>query len=96
MSDPFARMSDRLLARLGGEAVLRGAIPCNASITHGVAVTGEYGEVVSYRATAMLPKSVNPRAGDSLYQNGTAWVLDSLESDDGYTSVFWLRHGGMP
>jgi hypothetical protein len=89
-SDPFARMSDRLLARLGGEAVLRGSVPCNANVEHGVAVTGEYGEVTSYRTLVHIQSALNPRSGDTLVVSGTNYTLDTKESDDGYTTRFFV------
>lgn len=91
MPDPFARMTGSLLARLGGEAFLRGSEPCRVSIQHGVAVVGEYGEVSAYRSLATIDRSLNPAAGDALTAEGKSWVLDVKDSDDGYTVNYWLR-----
>lgn len=96
MADPFARATERLLARLGGEAfyttrpTLRGT-PCDATMFHGVAVLGEYGEVVATRSTVVLSNALTPKPGDPFVVDGKTWVLDSLESTDSYSSTFWLR-----
>jgi hypothetical protein len=90
MADPFARMTDRLLAHLGREAVLRGTEPCNVNIEQGVAVTGEYGEVVGHRTLAYVPSALLPRSGDTLQLGAKTFTLDSLESDDGYTARYFV------
>lgn len=101
MADPFARMHERLLAttRLGREALLRGTTPCSVNVEKGIAVTGEYGEVTGHRTLLYIQSHLQPRSGDSLtlgetvngvFVPGEAFVLDSLESDDGYASRFFV------
>lgn len=91
MADPFARMHDRLLAHLGSEAVLRGSENIKVNVEHGVGVQGEYGEVVAFKTMAHIPSSLAPRLGNTLLIEGKTWVIDSLESDDGYMTRVWLR-----
>lgn len=91
MSDPFVRMTNRLFARLGVEAVLRGATPTRAILSHGVALTGEYGQVTAHRSMASLPSGDAPRVGDALEAQGTNYVIDAIERDDGYTADCILR-----
>lgn len=88
--DPFARMQDRLHARLGSEAVLRGE-PCLATLEHGVAILGEHGEVVAFRTVASIRGGPTPRQGDTLVVKleggGTkSYTIDALQGNDGYSS----------
>lgn len=86
----FARMHQRLFARLGREALLRGE-PTRAIVEHGVAVSGEYGQVVAYRSFATLASADAPKAGDSLVIDGKSYIVDSIDADDGYTTSCVLR-----
>lgn len=90
MGDPFARMHDRLLSHLGSEAVLRGTTPCRVNVEHGVAVTGEYGEVVGHRTLVHIQSSLQPRSGDALAVGTKTYALDSLESDDSYYARWFV------
>lgn len=83
-------MHARLFARLGQEALLRG-LPTRVIIEHGVAVTGEYGNVAGYRNFAMLPAAMAPKVGDALTVGGQSWVVDGIEANDGYTISVVLR-----
>lgn len=89
-ADPFARMQTRLFARLGREAVLRG-LPTTAILEHGVAISGEYGQVTGYRTLATLPAGDTPRQGDPLIIDGKSWTIDSILANDGYSIEVILR-----
>lgn len=91
MADPFARMHDRLFALLGEAAVLRGDTPCRVNIERDAEVLGSYSEVSARRTLAHIPSSLNPKNGDTLVVGSKSYVLDGLESDDGYTSRFYVR-----
>lgn len=87
MRDPFARMHERLAARLGSEAFLRVTEPCQVDVTHGVAITGEYNQVTGYRSVVeILTPGMNAALGDPVTVGTTTYVLDALVKDDGYTS----------
>lgn len=90
MADAFARMHTRLLARLGQEALLRG-LPVTAIVEHGVAVTGEYGQVTGFRSFATFPSTAVPRVGDGVRIDAKDYAVDGIESDDGYTTTCVLR-----
>lgn len=93
MSDPFARMHTRLFAAIGTEAVLRGADPCKVSVSRGVAIAGEYGEVGSYRTVVevMYAGVDKPKKGDALTAGTDSYVMDAELSDDGYTAKWIVR-----
>jgi hypothetical protein len=91
----FTRLTERLLARMGEEALLRGTVQCRAHIEHGVEVQGSHGEVAFERVVATLQKSLLPRQGDTLAIGKTiddvwtpeaSYVVDSPPfADNGYT-----------
>lgn len=83
--DPHAAAAARLLARLGREAVVRGAEQTLAYLAHGVAVLGDYGEVAERRSVATLPADLEIRVGDVLTVEASAWVVDAILDSDGYT-----------
>lgn len=69
----FQRMHERLVARLGDQAVLRGNVPCKANIEYGITVDYELGDDKyqrsEYAATvdiANILKQHNPTPGDAL------------------------------
>lgn len=90
MADAFERMHRRLFARLGQEAFLRG-LPTTVILEHGVAVTGEYGQVTGYRSFATVPASDAPRVGDPLVVDTTNYVVDAIQENDGHTISVVLR-----
>jgi hypothetical protein len=90
MADAFERMHTRLFARLGREALLRG-LPTFAIVEHGVAVTGEYGQVTGYRSFAMLPVDPLPNVGDTLVVDAVSSVIDAVQENDGHTVSVVLR-----
>ncbi len=90
MADAFERMHRRLFARLGQEAFLRG-LPTTVILEHGVAVTGEYGQVTGYRSFATLPAADAPRVGDALVVDTKNYVIDAIQENDGHTISVVLR-----
>ena len=90
MADAFARMHRRLFARLGQEALLRG-LPTEVILQHGVAVTGEYGQVTGYRSFATIPVAAAPKVGDALTVDGQGYIVDAIDANDGHTVSVVLR-----
>lgn len=92
MSDPFARMHERLFRHngIGAEGTLAGE-PVMASIERGVAVTGEYGEVTAYRDVAVIYGGNTPKGGDQLVVAGETHVVDSILENNGYSVRCVLR-----
>ena len=90
MADAFERMHQRLFARLGQEAFLRG-LPVIVILEHGVAVTGEYGEVTAFRSFATLPSDAAPKVGDALVVDLKTYTVDGIQADDGSTTIVVLR-----
>lgn len=95
----FSRLADRLMARLGDEAVLRGETVSparRAHVEHNVDVIQN--EVAAQRSVVSMPRSYAGRRGDTLTltdpDDGTVtnYVLDSPPiSDDGYLQRFVVR-----
>lgn len=83
-------MHERLFARLGQEAFLRGD-PVTAIIARGVAVVGEYGQVVGHRTFATVPHAAEPKVGDTLAIGSETFTVDALQEDDGYIASVVLR-----
>ncbi|OQA32884.1 MAG: hypothetical protein BWY57_01611 [Betaproteobacteria bacterium ADurb.Bin341] len=86
----FERMHNRLFAHLGRQATLQG-IDCLAMIEHGVATTGEYGEVTGRVSVATVRSGLNPKLGNTLVIDGESYVLDQLLKNDGDTAEFMVR-----
>lgn len=84
--DPFARMTDRLAARLGSEAVFHGA-PIKAALENNVEVYGDNGSV-SRRTVVTLFNVQGAESGDTVTfgGGGSTYRLDGLVEDDGYSS----------
>lgn len=83
MEDPFAKMNKGLFARIGQDAVLRGSEPVRAIIEHSVALTGEYGQVVSRRDVADMPSDAAPKSRDTLQIGAQVRTIDTILEDDG-------------
>ena len=81
--DSFERMNSMTLSRLGKDAVLRGDTPVKVIIERGVALTGEYGQVVSRRDVADMTSSAAPKSRDSLLIGGLVRTIDTILEDDG-------------
>jgi sorbitol-specific phosphotransferase system component IIA len=86
-----SRATSRLLTHVGETATLRGTVPCVAAIQHGVVVDGLYGEVSVYRTVAFLLESLVPRAGDTLTVGTKDYVIDAVDSGNGYLTRVIIR-----
>lgn len=91
MADPFARMTERLHARLGVEALLRASQPVRVILSRGVAILGEQGLLVAYRDVADILSADDPHIGEKLQVGTDAYVIDSVEANDGYSVRCVLR-----
>lgn len=90
-------MTERLLARLGKQSLLRGA-PCQVIVQHGVQFAGYGSESAAYRgdlvvdkSVATILKSLAPKAGDRLQHPDGDYDLDVLHRDNGHSVQFILR-----
>jgi hypothetical protein len=83
-------MHRRLFARLGQEALLRG-VATTVIVEHGVAVTGEYGQVSGYRSFATIPAAAAPKVGDTLVVGAVTYTVDAIQENDGHTASVVLR-----
>ena len=90
------------LALLGGASLLRGNVPCNVSIEHGVQVTGfdnnsagttftQGDYMVVERDVATIDGVLSPKVGDTLHHPDGNYVLDVLLEDKGAYRRFILR-----
>lgn len=73
----FSRAAERILARMGQDAFLRGTEPCRVHIARDVEVTGTYGEVVGKRDIATMLPIMAPKQGDALVIGAQSWIVDS-------------------
>lgn len=101
----FQRMHNRLFARLGEQAVLRGSVPCPANIEYGVTVNYELGddkfvqsEVAAVVDVANIQAQYNPVVGDAfslLADDGVTvakrYAIDAIGADNGYMVRCILR-----
>lgn len=102
MSKAFSRLTNRVLALLGEDSILRGEIvtpPRKIHIKHGVQFSGYNGEstamskgdLVVDKSVATIPKEYLPRVGDRLQHPDGDYDLDVLHADNGYSIQFILR-----
>ena len=95
----FQRMHDRLFARLGEQAVLRGSVACVVNIERNVTVQYEIGDPKFYQSEyaqvvdiANIKSSDHPAHGDALVlASGEAYVVDAVMADNGYMARCVLR-----
>jgi hypothetical protein len=94
MLDLFANAADDALDLIGEGAVLRGQVPCQVNIEHGVQLEG-FDFSVSEERYVTLPRSVatiaskhNPRVGDSLTHPDGNFLLDVMVADAGSLKRF--------
>ncbi|CAG2126909.1 hypothetical protein LMG31506_00233 [Cupriavidus yeoncheonensis] len=96
----FQRLSDRILARLGEDAVLRNTVPCRVNIEFNVEVVGTDGQMSFARAVATCQRSLRPQRNESLALVDAAgvpipdqaYLIDSPAfEDNGYTARYVLR-----
>lgn len=62
----FDRLANRVLARLGENAVLRSDTECRVNIEYNSEVAGTEGQMVFSRPVGTMLKSLQPRLGDTL------------------------------
>lgn len=91
--NPFERMHSRLLARLGGTAIIRGYETCTVNIEYGVEVSYSAGDDKfvrsEYAATVDVANILNtaqPKPGDTLTVGAKNYVIDAIASDNGFMS----------
>jgi hypothetical protein len=88
----FQRATERLLARIGEEALLRGTVTCRVHIEFGVEMQGEHGDVAYERIVATMPRALAPRQGDALVVGAASYTVDSPPfADNGATVRVVLR-----
>jgi hypothetical protein len=89
--DIFSRLQASVYKTFGTTGLLNGA-PVDAFLEEGVVMTGEFGEVISYRTIATVKAgAVIPAPGDSLVISGKSFIVDAIESNDGYFVACYLR-----
>ena len=91
MLDLFRQATESALALLGEGAFLRGNVPCQVNIEHGVQLTGFDDEMVVDKDIATISTSVNPKVGDTLDHPDGKFVLDALLEDKGAFRRFVIR-----
>lgn len=101
MLPPFARMTDRLLAHMGEESILRSEVVTpvrKIHIKHDVQFSGyghgtvaSNGDLVVSKSVATILNSYNPAVGNSLVHPSGEYELDVLIGNNGYSSQFVLR-----
>lgn len=79
------------LSLLGEGAVLRGTVPCQVNIEHGVQVTGFDDDMVALKSIATLDKIHNPKVNDTLTHPDGNYVLDAILVDAQTFTRFILR-----
>lgn len=96
----FQRMHNRLFARLGEQAVLRGNVACAANLEYGIVVDYEIGDDKfqrsEYAATvdiANIPAQYSPQQGDTLVMvgSGESYVIDAIAANNGFMARCVLR-----
>ncbi len=90
----FRRLTDRILAHAGEDAVLRSETvdPVRkVNLEHGVELVGVYGDTVVIKTVATISLLDAPKVGDTLAIDGKNYVLDVLLSDNGYSAKFVVR-----
>lgn len=90
MADPFEQMAVSIRTCLGVAATTASGSE-DIVIEHGVAITGDMGEVTSYRSVASIRKAAGLRVGDHITVGADAYVLDAILKSDGYFVQFVLR-----
>lgn len=101
MNQAFSRLTNRVLAHLGQDSILREEIVTpsrKVHIKHGVQFTGysgdqmaSKGDLVVMKSVATVPKEYNPKVGDRLQHPDGDYDLDVLHMDNGYSIQFILR-----
>jgi hypothetical protein len=82
----FTRGFDRILARLGSDAVFRSA-PIRVVVEHDVEVADGNGDVVQTRTVATMARALQPLRHEALTIEAEAFVIDSPPFADNGVSV---------
>lgn len=97
-SSVLQRMHDRLLARVGDEAVLRGTVPCLINIEQGIVNDYEIGDDKFVRSEfsssvkmANIPSKHDPKTGDTLTVGTETYTIHTVAEDNGYLRRCVLR-----
>lgn len=88
MLSAFKRMAEGVLAVMGEDSLLRGAIPCKVNIEHGVQVVEDDGISVVDKIVATVPGDLNPKVGDTLTHPDGNFKLDVIFNDPGVNPRF--------
>lgn len=91
MLELFQAAASDALSLLGEGSTLRGTVPCQANIEHGVQLTGFDDDMVVSKSIATIHKQHNPKVGDSLTHPDGNFVLDAVLTDSHTFSRFILR-----
>jgi hypothetical protein len=87
----FDRASKRILARLGEDALLRGAPTLHrVNIERSVELVGDNGQVTVANHVATISNEDAPMVNDILVVAGVTYRLDVLLADNGYNKRFVL------
>lgn len=86
-------MHERLLARLGEQALLRAGEPCTVNIEYGVVINYETGDdkfaLSEFAATVDVANIQNihaPKPGDALTVGAKNYIIDAIAADNGFMS----------
>lgn len=91
MLELFRAAAADALSLLGEGATLRGTVPCQVNIEHGVQLTGFEDDMVVAKSIATIAKTYAPKVGDTLTHPDGAFVLDAVLVDTQATTRFILR-----
>lgn len=94
----FQRMHERLFAKLGEGAVLRGNVQCLVNIERGVVVDYENGddkfvqsEYAAVVDVANISSAHLPEPGDTLVVGTDSYVIDAIAANNGFMVRCVLR-----
>jgi hypothetical protein len=87
----LSRAAERILARMGEDAFLRGTLETIVNIQQDVEMTDAEGNVAYIRHLARIPSKHAPQKGDTLAVGADNYVLDARVDDDGYFARYVLR-----
>lgn len=92
MLDLFKQATQSALAALGEGSLLRGTVPCQVNIEHGVQLTGLDSDserasdtrvLLTSRSIATIDSTLNPKVGDALTHPDGSFKLDVMLEDSG-------------
>lgn len=78
------------LSRMGEGSFLRGDVPCQVHVEHGVQLAGEDDTMVVQRDVATIDADLAPKVGDTLAHPDGSYKLDVLLEDRGAYKRFVL------